>query len=60
MIESTEIDTSHWITDRLQLTDVLGGFTALAGNPKVMKRLSTSKRRMGNRARSQDSLRAAR
>jgi 2-desacetyl-2-hydroxyethyl bacteriochlorophyllide A dehydrogenase len=37
MIESNEIDTSHWITDRLKLMDVPGGFTALAGNPKVMK-----------------------
>jgi len=37
MIENNEIDTSYWITDRLKLTDVLRGFTALAGNPKVMK-----------------------
>jgi threonine dehydrogenase-like Zn-dependent dehydrogenase len=37
MIESNEIDTAPWITDRLRLTDVLGGFAALARKPKVMK-----------------------
>jgi len=37
MIENHEIDTSHWITDRLKLMDVPVGFALLAGNPKVMK-----------------------
>jgi 2-desacetyl-2-hydroxyethyl bacteriochlorophyllide A dehydrogenase len=37
MVENHEIDTSHWITDRLKLMDVPGGFPLLAGNPKVMK-----------------------
>ncbi len=37
LIEAGKIDTDHWITDRLQLSEVMTTFESLLARPNVMK-----------------------
>ncbi len=37
LIEEGKIDTAHWITDRLRLSDVMTTFESLLARPNVMK-----------------------